>query len=373
MTKREQFVDYVRNGGDPVCSPQIGAGAGFDSKLAGKETIWDTSVEDTIAAVERFDMLPLVNVGLPDWSACPGVPAWREVETHMEGTRTYRTEALDTPVGSLSRTTMMEARAGYQTKHAVTTPDDLTVLEYVIDSAIGADMSAFTTHTRAMVELVAGRAALSVQWPLQPYELLCYPSTQDTALIVHDCPARCLRIMERLVELGARAIRAVAAGGGDFVFLGGPGAEMISPRYYRDYLVPFSQQVTAAARAEGMLIYSHICSPIEPFLTMGFYNQMGIDLFETLSPPPVGNVPSLTHAMERIDPSICTRGNIGLDVMLNGTPDEIAAATRQALAETAGRKHMMAASDYLFYDVPEANVHAMCAAVREASASQAGL
>ncbi len=34
-------------------------------------------------------------------------------------------------------------------------------------------------------------------------------------------------------------------------------------------------------------------------------------------------------------------------------------------ARRMGRKHILAASDYLFYQIPEENVYAMCEAVRE--------
>ena len=51
MDNRERFVEYVKHGGTPICSPQIGAGAGFDAKLVGKEWLSQVTVEDTLAAV----------------------------------------------------------------------------------------------------------------------------------------------------------------------------------------------------------------------------------------------------------------------------------------------------------------------------------
>lgn len=365
MTNRKRFMDYVAVGGPPVCSPQIGGGAGFDTKLAGKTSVWETTIQDTIDAVERFDILPLINIGTPDFGErCPEL-RWQVVEERHEGPRTFRTERLATPRGELSRTMMMEPSGGYYTEAAVKGPDDLDALEWVVEAAIDADMGRITEFTREVRDMVGHRAVLDVQWAMQPYELLCYPSTLDTALIVHDCPDRCRRLMERILVLDEKMIDAVAAADADFVFLGGPGKEMISPAYYRDYMVPFSKQVTDIAHDRGLKIYSHICSPIEPFLTMGFYNQMGIDLFETLSPPPVGNVSSIGDALSKLDPAICTRGNLGLDVLLQADAETVAQRTREILEQVDGRKHMVAASDYLLYDVPEENVHAMARTVRE--------
>ena len=91
---------------------------------------------------------------------------------------------------------------------------------------------------------------------------------------------------------------------------------------------------------------------------------MGIDLFETLSPPPVGNISDLAHAREILDPQICTRGNIGLDLLLNGTVEEIEAATIKIIEATEHHKHMVAASDYLFYDIGLDNVKTVVRTVK---------
>jgi hypothetical protein len=365
MNRRAEFLRYVDVGGPAICSPQIGGGAGFDTKLAGKRSVWETTLDDTLAAVDRFDILPLINVGIPDLGECDAKLRWHTVGETRDGERTFRSEALETPAGTLTRTMMMEPRGGYLTKHPVESEAELAALEYYVDAAVEADLSRVAEHVRSVDEAVGDRGALDVQWPLQPYELLCLPSTQDTALLVHDCPDRARRLMERIVELDSRLIDVVAAAGTDFVFLGGPAKEMISPAYYRSYLVPFSRQVTDIAHSKGLRVYSHICSPIEPFLSLGFYNEMGIDLFETLSPPPVGNVASLADAMQKIDAAICTRGNLGLDVLLQADAAAVRDAVFRILDDTAGRKHMVAASDYLLYDVPEENVHAMASAVRE--------
>lgn len=142
------------------------------------------------------------------------------------------------------------------------------------------------------------------------------------------------------------------------------GPELLSPRYYEDFIVPYSKRFSQVAHDFGLLIYAHFCSPLEPFLTMGFYNEMGIDLFETLSSPPVGNIKSLKDALTKLDPHICTRGNLGLEVLLNSPPQRVFKESCRILEAAGTRKHILAASDYLFYDVPEENVRAMVDAVK---------
>jgi hypothetical protein len=362
-TNRERFIDYVKNGGAAICSPQIGAGAGFDTRLAGKEWVSETTLEDTLAAVGRFDILPLLNVGCPYETGM--AVQWETVKTEKQGDRITTEHRLTTPVGTLTRKLIENKREGtFQPKYPVSSDDDLGAMEYYIDALLDADYSDVTVQTRAAVQTVGGRGPLSVQWAAQPYELLCLPNTVDTVMLHNDYPERCEAMMKKIIEIDKRLFKAVANGGGDFIFLGGPAAEMVSPSIYERLIIPNSQIVTEAAHASGLLVYSHICSPIEPFLTMGFYNRMGIDLFETLSPPPVGNVKSIGDALSKLDDRICTRGNVGLDVLLNGTAEDVRAKILEILKASVGRKHIVAASDYLFYNTPEENVRVMAETVK---------
>lgn len=356
----------MKNGGAPICSPQIGGGAGFDTKLAGKEWLSQTSLADTLAAIDRFDIAPFINMGLCDLAECNPDLAWKETYHGVEGEKIVYRHALETPKGTLTRAFgEHKISGGFQEKYPIQKVEELDVLEYYIDSLRDADYSPITRYTAGLVAQIEDRGPLCIQWAVQPYEMMCFPNTVDTVMLSYDAPEQFRRLMDKIVVLDEKIMSAVAAGGADFVFLGGPGSEMISPRFYEEYLIPYSKKVTDIAHSMGLMIYSHICSPIEPFLTMGFYNRMGIDLFETLSPPPVGNIKSIKDAREKLDPAICTRGNLGLDVLLNATPDVIREKTLEILEDTKGYKHVVAASDYLFYGVPEENVHAMAAAVKE--------
>jgi uroporphyrinogen-III decarboxylase len=144
---------------------------------------------------------------------------------------------------------------------------------------------------------------------------------------------------------------------------------MVNPYIYENFIVPYGKKITDEVHKHGMLVYSHVCSPVEPFLTSGYFNQLGIDLFETLSMPPVGNVKSIEDAFSKIDKNICTRGNVGIEKLIMSTPEEIKKDVYHIMEEAvkAGRKHMVAASDYLVYDCKEENVKAICEAVKEFS------
>lgn len=364
ISKRETFINYVKDGGKKFCSPQIGAGAGFDTKLAGKKWISETTFDDTLNAVERFDIVPLINVGCAYESLLD--IQWKLISTQQKDDKIWSEHIFETPVGNLSRTTIETIKEGlFMPEYPVTGENDLTVMEYYIDMLLDANFEEIVKLTQNSKDTINNKGAMSVQWAVQPYELLCLPNTVDTLLLHTDYPKRCKKMMDKIVKIDKKLFKKVAEGGADFIFLGAPAAEMLSPAIYEKMIVPYSQIVTKAAHDCGLMVYSHICSPIEPFLSMGFYNQMGIDLFETLSSPPVGNIKSLSDALSKIDTSICTRGNIGLDILLNGSIDDVKRKTLDVLEAAEGRKHIVAASDYLFYDIKEENVKAMADAVME--------
>jgi hypothetical protein len=361
---RQRFLDIVRSGSDrPYVSLQIGAGAGFDAKLAGKEWISEATLADTIAAYQQVGGDPLLNVGLPEFTDRVPELSWQhQVETHGEARVTH--SYLDTPYGQLYRKIHENKTAG------------ITPMVHPLDADSSLDVVAWYArqHYKALefvpeligpiLEQAHPHGPVSIQWNVQPFELFGLASVPDLVLLAMTQPEAYRSVCDEIRDVNIELVKKVYGCGADFVFLGGPGVEMMSPKLYEEFLIPDSQAISKAAHEAGGLIYSHICSPVEPFLTRGFYNRMGIDLFETLSPPPVGNVEDLNKAREICDSRMCTRGNVGLDVLLNGSKEQVAQATEEVIKATEGSKHMVAASDYLFYDIPLENAQTIVETVQ---------
>ena len=242
MTAREQLISYVKNGGEKfLCSPQIGAGAGFDTKLAGKSWIGDTTLEDTRRAWEMFDVVPLYNFGLPDLSQfAPDVRYESEQRFDPAANRRFSTTTFHTPKGDLVSTAIEdEWKGSCCTKYLITDEEELDILEYYLDQLLQeGDFSPISASIREMRRVIGEDQALDIQWAMQPYELLCFPNTMDTAVFALTCPEIFRRLMDKILRLDEKLLPVVAAGGADFVFLGGPGSEMISPSITRTSWCP---------------------------------------------------------------------------------------------------------------------------------------
>ncbi len=363
MGMRQEFIDYVKNGGEkPVVSMQIGAGAGFDTKLAGKEWVSETTLDDLIAAYEKVQCLPLFNIGM----GFDFVPEFKWENFEVSASDEYRDSGsrMETPYGELVWNFREQKKHGMTpTKYPLTIDSNLDVVKWYAEQIQKNIHRAGELLVEPLAKLQP-HGPVSVQWALQPFELFGLSFAVPQAMMLMDDPDYYRDLCDMIRDINIELMTAVYKAGADFVFLGGPGSEAASPMIYEDFLIPDSKKITDAAHAMGGLIYSHICSPIQPFLDKGFYNRMGIDLFETLSPPPVGNVADLKAARERLPAEMCTRGNIGLDVLLNGSREKIEQETLRILDATKGFKHMVAASDYMFYEIPFENVKTIVETVK---------
>ncbi len=358
MDMREKFIDCVKNGSDePVISIQIGAGAGFDTKLAGKEWISETTMDDLISAYQQVGGLPLYNLGLPDLGQYNEELRW-ETKTERSDKEIKTEKQLETPYGTITQSFNERKKVGIvPLEHAVTIDDGenaFNIINWYSEQHLkGKDHIAEALYPHA--EKIKEHGPLSIQWNIQPFEMFGLPTVDNLVMLAKMYPEQFRKTCDNIRDINKELIKEVFKLDVDFVFLGGPGAEMMSPDLYNDYIIPDSREITGLIHETGGLVYCHICSPVEPFLSRGCYSELGIDLFETLSPPPVGNADLRKARQEILPGEMCTRGNIGLDVLLNGSQEEVEKATLEVLEVTKGYKHMTAASDYLFYDIPLEN------------------
>lgn len=109
-------------------------------------------------------------------------------------------------------------------------------------------------------------------------------STVNMVYFEFDFPERMKNIRDKIYKLDLLLIDKVFEGGADMIFLGAPGIEIISEKMFRDIIIPYSKEISSYVHKKDKFVYSHICSPIKVFLEKGLYNEMNMDLFETLSP-----------------------------------------------------------------------------------------
>jgi len=143
--------------------------------------------------------------------------------------------------------------------------------------------------------------------PLTHYmELFGYERALTTFI---ENPKKVHAILERLSVASVTWAAAQARHGVDAVlissaFVGGP---FLSPRMYREFVIPYEKKVTDAVKAEGVPVYTHTCGRIGDRLELMV--QTGTEGLDTLDPPPLGNA-ELATAKAQVGDRVFIKGNM---------------------------------------------------------------
>lgn len=99
------------------------------------------------------------------------------------------------------------------------------------------------------------------------------------------------------------------------------GGGFISPKMYRDFVVPYERRVTEAIKSAGNIVYTHTCGNLGDRLDLLVETgTMGVD---TLDPPPLGNT-TLAEAKSLIGDKVFLKGNMnGVEILAFKTEQEV--------------------------------------------------
>ncbi len=136
-------------------------------------------------------------------------------------------------------------------------------------------------------------------------------------------PSKAKEILQRYADGVKRMALEQIEHGIDALKISSPyaGAGFISPRFYREFVLPYEGQIARAVRGCGVHVYTHTCGAIGDRLEMMI--QTGISGIECLDPPPLGNV-RLAEAKKRLKGKVFIKGNIDpVNVLLFGSREVV--------------------------------------------------
>ena len=136
-------------------------------------------------------------------------------------------------------------------------------------------------------------------------------------------PSKCKEILQRYTDGVKKIALEQIKHKVDAIKISSPyaGAGFISPEFYREFVLPYEQQIALAVRAQDVHIYTHTCGAINDRLEMMI--EAGISGLECLDPPPLGDV-RLEEAKKRVGVRVFIKGNIDpVNMLLFGTEEEV--------------------------------------------------
>jgi hypothetical protein len=220
---------------------------------------------------------------------CPAV-RWeaRDVEylndSYQENGQTVQRRTIRTPIGEVYET----YAEGWRQEHMIKTAQDYAVMTYVArHTEIYPAYDAFLERERGIapygIALVAtGRTPLQVI-------LVDYVGLENFSYHLIDLNAEMMELYETLLDRYRTIVEIVCEGPGRFVsVLENFTAETLGPARYEQFLLPVYDELFPSLRNAGKIVGTHYDGRLASCREL--VAQAPIDLIESLTPPPEGDM-----------------------------------------------------------------------------------
>lgn len=328
----------------------------FGAALVGKQYASDVTLDEKLEVAELcgFDPIFQLDPGML-WAGVEALQAQARVE--HDGDMRVVSSTLRTPAGTISVVSREPPHAGPTCIRDATGSEVVyDVLEWFDNKVLG-HRDLMLAEAKKVAAKYGGRAALGAGW-MTPFELsfMAYPTVITSYLDHRD---RHRELMELHMAVVNTIMGVVSEAGWDGFSTAGPPIELVGMNMYEEVAVPYLIRYREMAHEHGLWFRFHNCGHIRGLLEAGTYNRIRPDIFETLAPPPMGELDDLRWARKQLDPAICTRGNMDLEFLKHAAPADVARRAKQILDETAGYKHLVATTDEILAHTPVENVRAL--------------
>jgi uroporphyrinogen-III decarboxylase len=172
-----------------------------------------------------------------------------------------------------------------------------------------------------------------------------------------------LRSVEAIYRASLFVMEIAMSEGIDFMSASGLGLEMTSPALFGEMDLPILRRYADWTHRRGGSFWYHNCGRTRRLIEDGLFNRIGADVLETLAPPPNGDN-DLAEARLRLDPGICTKGNLDLGLLREGTPEQVTSETRRMVRASRGFPHIHSTADAVLPGTPAENMIAFVTAAR---------
>lgn len=374
-TPRQRFLDYVRQvpGARPVVSPFLPDPGVVEATLrhlglpcARAEEVHQYArpripfrrIENEVRLARALDYEPMF------MTDCAGlIFAWQTDEHRSD--QHYHVSVIPTARGELVRRVHRTAGLhGDESGFPIRTKEDHERLVLVCES-VGEREADIRAYYRAWRQTVGEDGVVVIGHPAASW---LGHQMSPGLMWVHwqEYPEAYRRSMAAIREAALFVFGIALAEGIDFMSDCAYGLEMTSPGLFREMDLPFSQAYSAWAHAHGGLFWFHSCGLTRRLIMAGIYNELGADVIETIAPPPEGDN-DLAESRHYLDRQICTKGNLSLRLLRDGSQAEVEDATRSLIGAVHGYRHIISTADAVLPETPPENLIAFVRTARHES------
>ena len=154
---------------------------------------------------------------------------------------------------------------------------------------------------------------------------------QNALMALIDAPAMCHQLLDVFTKMAIAQVQCYVPCDPDAILISSAfaGGGFISRKMYREFVLPYEQQVAHTAGQLRIPVYTHTCGAIGDRLDL--MADTGIDGIDTLDPPPLGTV-DLAEAKADLGDRLFFKGNLdAVNEMLNADDETFRQAVLQRL------------------------------------------
>jgi hypothetical protein len=339
ISPRERFLSYVRNPRDVagIISPFLPHPDVVASTLGWLHLpITGDAVADEIALSQHLGYEPMF------MTDCSGLIFNWQIDESRSSAQTA-TRVIRTSRGEWMRmSTRAELPWSDESGCPVNTPADHGMLVAVCEQ-VGDHEHAIRAYFRAWRERVGDWGVIVLGHP-HPAWLGYQISPSNIFFHWNDHRDEYRRSMDAVLHASLFVMSIAVQEGIDFMSDSSYGLEMTSPALFAAMDLPYIRAFSTWTHEHGGLFWYHNCGFTQKFIADGTFNTLGADVLETIAPPPEGDN-DLAAARRALDRRICSKGNLNLQLLRDGSPDQIAATVDAMVNAVGGYAHIVSTAD----------------------------
>ena len=194
----------------------------------------------------------------------------------------------------------------------------------------------------------------------------CYYMDQPTAIYLlndhRELMEELFDVHWKMTEVWLECAREVDV---DFYNFAINGLEWLLPEIYERYMIPQARRICEWAESVGKLSWLHTCGKKAGLIERDVYERMGVNVLESFSSPPTGDIADIADARRKVDSCLATRGGINVEMFYADDLEALKNRAREVLDGTAPYRHMIGDTNDSFPPYPMRNIRALIDVVRE--------
>jgi hypothetical protein len=348
-TPRKRFLEYVRDpqGKRQIVSPFLPHPSVIKETLKYLNLeVTDNDIKNEITLSRKLDYEPMFMTDLSGF-----IFPWK-VDENLSDNDTI-TSVIPTSKGDwIKKTPRSEMQWCEESGCPVQTEDDHEKLVLVCEQ-IENYKEEIRQYYREWRKKVGEDGVIVIGHP-HPSWLGFQISPQNIYLHWNDYRDAFQKSMDAIYKASIYIMSIAIEEGIDFMSDSCYGLEMSSPKIFEEMDLPYIRDFSKWTHERNGLFWYHNCGLTRQLIMKGYFNKLGADVIETIAPPPEGDN-DISESRKYIDPKICTKGNLSLLLLRDGSPDQIKIETQKMFEAVKGFKHILSTADGVLTGTPPEN------------------